>query len=190
MGGTHSSPTALGLGISAPHPPQISEFCFGLGGGTKVLILCSQTTGDLKSNHLQAWVTLTALSVPSLTPFLSAELWVNRYHVGNLSQIRITVGGARAPQRAGDCRETAQSSCTMLQCTCGFISRACIIFGHKWQSKTLRCPYDQHAVPVQGSDYLPAMCLQAMGLRFFKICQSVEGLRRGLRCWWISTMIA
>ena len=34
--GTHSSPTALGLGISDPHPPQISEFCLGLGGGTKV----------------------------------------------------------------------------------------------------------------------------------------------------------
>ena len=35
---THSSPIALGLGISAgcPHPPQISEFCLGLGGGTKV----------------------------------------------------------------------------------------------------------------------------------------------------------
>ena len=37
MGGTHSSPTALELRISAPtHPSQISEFCLGLGGGTKV----------------------------------------------------------------------------------------------------------------------------------------------------------
>ena len=36
-GVTHSSPTALGLGISAPHPcTQISEFGLGLGGGTKV----------------------------------------------------------------------------------------------------------------------------------------------------------
>ena len=36
-GGTLSSPTALGLGISAPtHPSQISEFCLGLGVGKKV----------------------------------------------------------------------------------------------------------------------------------------------------------
>ena len=38
-GGTHSSPTALGLGISAPspqHTPNFRFFCFGLGGGTKV----------------------------------------------------------------------------------------------------------------------------------------------------------
>ena len=37
VGGTHSSPTALGLGISAPHPrAQNAEFGLGLGGGTKV----------------------------------------------------------------------------------------------------------------------------------------------------------
>ena len=37
VGGTHSSPTALGLGISAPHPRiQNAEFGLGLGGGTKV----------------------------------------------------------------------------------------------------------------------------------------------------------
>ena len=39
-GGTHSSPTALGLGISAPpqHNPNLRVFlfCFGLGGDTKV----------------------------------------------------------------------------------------------------------------------------------------------------------
>ena len=35
-GGTHYSPTALGLGISAPHPPQISEFfAWDWEGGTK-----------------------------------------------------------------------------------------------------------------------------------------------------------
>ena len=39
LGGTHFSPTALRLGISAsPHPrTQVSEFGLGLGGGTKVL---------------------------------------------------------------------------------------------------------------------------------------------------------
>ena len=40
MGGTHSSPTALGLGISAPPPPnthpKFPSFCLGLGGGTNV----------------------------------------------------------------------------------------------------------------------------------------------------------
>ena len=37
VGGTHFSPTALGLGISAPHPrTQNAEFGLGLGGGTKV----------------------------------------------------------------------------------------------------------------------------------------------------------
>ena len=37
VGGTHSSPTALGLGISAPHLcTQNAEFGLGLGGGTKV----------------------------------------------------------------------------------------------------------------------------------------------------------
>ena len=37
VGGTYSSPTALGLVISDPtHPSQFFEFCLGLGGGTKV----------------------------------------------------------------------------------------------------------------------------------------------------------
>ena len=38
-GGTHSSPTALGLGISPPPPKHTINFrvfCLGLGGGTKV----------------------------------------------------------------------------------------------------------------------------------------------------------
>ena len=34
-GGTHSSPTALGLGISAPHH-KFPSFLFGIGRGTKV----------------------------------------------------------------------------------------------------------------------------------------------------------
>ena len=59
-GVTHSSPTA-------PHPlTQISEFGLGLGEGTKVFFLTfrDQTTGDLKSYHLQAGATLTAMTVP------------------------------------------------------------------------------------------------------------------------------
>ena len=65
VGGTHSSPTALGLGISVPtHQSQISEFCLTLGGGTKVFYPRDQTTGVLKYHHLQARVTHTAMSVP------------------------------------------------------------------------------------------------------------------------------
>ena len=78
LGGTHSSPTALGLGISAPHPPQI-----GTGGAQKCFILRDQTTGDLKSHHLQAG----SHSQPCPCPhghLFSAELWVIRYHLGNL----------------------------------------------------------------------------------------------------------
>ena len=36
MGGTHSSPAALGLGRSAPTHPKFTSFCFGLGGGKRV----------------------------------------------------------------------------------------------------------------------------------------------------------
>ena len=87
-GGTHSSPLALGLGISAPtHPSQISEFCLGLGGAHTCFILRNQTTADLKSHHLQAWATLTAMSVPPWPPSLSAEWWVIRYHLVNLGII-------------------------------------------------------------------------------------------------------
>ena len=65
-GCTHSSPTALGLGISAPpqHTPNFRFFVLDWEGAQKCFILRDQTTGDLKSHHLQARFTLTALSVP------------------------------------------------------------------------------------------------------------------------------
>ena len=73
-GGTHSSPTASGLGISSPaNTPQFSEFCLGLGGGTKVFYPRRPDSGDLKSHHLQARVTLTALSMSPGPHFLSEE---------------------------------------------------------------------------------------------------------------------
>ena len=58
-GGTHSSPTALGLGISASphthkHPKFPSFFVWDWEGAQKCFILRDQTTGDLKSHHLQA----------------------------------------------------------------------------------------------------------------------------------------
>ena len=78
-GGVHSTLQSHSLGISpSPHPPQISSFVWDWEE-PQVLILHDQTTGDLKSHHLQAWVTLTALSVPQGSPFLSAELCVICY---------------------------------------------------------------------------------------------------------------
>ena len=35
-------------------------------------------------HHLQAWATLTAMSVPPRPPFLLCRIVVNRYHPGNL----------------------------------------------------------------------------------------------------------
>ena len=56
-----------------------------------------------------------------------------------------------------------------------------IIFGPKFQSKTLHCPYDHRAVPVRGSYDVTAMCLRATGLRFFSILSlcGVKQNRRG-----------
>ena len=89
-GGTHSSPTALGLGTSAPpqHTQNFRFFVLDWEGPQKCFILRDQTTGDLKSHHLQAWVTLTALSVPPRPHFLSADLLC---HISYLSQLCITV---------------------------------------------------------------------------------------------------
>ena len=62
------------------------------------------------------------------------------------------------------------------------LSQECtIIFGPRWQSKTLRCPHDHRTVPVRGSYDVTAMCLRATGLRFFSnlsLC-GVKQNRRG-----------
>ena len=61
-GGAHAPALEpLGLETSALHPKFPS---FDWEGAQQCFILCDQTTGDLKSHHLQARVTLTALSVP------------------------------------------------------------------------------------------------------------------------------
>ena len=81
----NSSPTALGLGISAPrHPPQISEFCFGLGGDIKVF---HPPRPDYRRFKIPSFTspghTPSPVCVPmAWPPFLSAELWVIRYHLG------------------------------------------------------------------------------------------------------------
>ena len=101
MGGgahsTHSSPTVFGLGICAPptHPNFSEFFLFGTGrGAQKCFIVCDQTSGDLKSHHLQARVTLTALSVPSRPHFLSVFFL---HFLGTDGFFGGGGGGARAP---------------------------------------------------------------------------------------------
>ena len=91
-GGHTLQPHSLGTGYKCTPPPQKKNnkkkttnfrvFCLGLGGAQKYFILRDQTTGDLKSNHLQALVTLTALSVPHGHIF---------FHISNLSQLCISV---------------------------------------------------------------------------------------------------
>ena len=84
-GGTYPSPTALGLGISAPPPSPNFQVLFGTGRGAKVfyppqpdyrkLIIFPSFTN---SGH-----THSTVCAPR-PPFLSAELWVICYHLGNL----------------------------------------------------------------------------------------------------------
>ena len=77
-GGGHTlQPHNLGTGDKGPSPniPQFSKFfVWDWEGAQKCFIHGDQTTGDLKSHHLQAQVTLTALCVPPRPHFLSAEL--------------------------------------------------------------------------------------------------------------------
>ena len=54
--------------------PKFPSFVWDWEGRKKCFILRNQTAGDLKSHHLQALATLTAMSVPPRPPFLSAEL--------------------------------------------------------------------------------------------------------------------
>ena len=85
-GGIHCSPTALGLEISAPHSPQISEFCLGLGGGKKVLYHPQPDHRRFKIPSFTSRVHTHSPSVPQRPPF-SAELWAIRYHLGREQSI-------------------------------------------------------------------------------------------------------
>ena len=64
--------------ISAPHPPtpNFRVFVWDREGAQKCFIRRDQTTGDLKSHHLQAWATLTALSVLPRPPFFQQSCYV------------------------------------------------------------------------------------------------------------------
>ena len=79
-------PQSLGTWDKCPQPrTQIAEFDLGLGGGTKMFFLRDQTTGDLKSHHLQARATLTAMSLPPRPPFFLQKgnplsTWKSRYY--------------------------------------------------------------------------------------------------------------
>ena len=89
-GGHHLQPHSLGTGDKCPHP-KFPSLVWDWEGAQKCFILHDQTTGDLKSHHLQARATLTAKSVPPRPPILPAELWVIRYHLGILGIIMHTV---------------------------------------------------------------------------------------------------
>ena len=82
------------------HPSQISEFCLGLGGDTKVFYppppddrgflifaLIFALFPTFKISSFTSPGHMSAMSVPPRSPFLSAELWVIRYHLGNLGII-------------------------------------------------------------------------------------------------------
>ena len=68
----------------------------------------------------------------------------------------------------------AKASCGDLAGSLRPSQESTIIFGPRWQSKTLHCPHDHHAVPVWGSYDVTAMCLRRTGLQFFRICHCVE----------------
>ena len=68
----------------------------------------------------------------------------------------------------------AKASCGDLAGSLRLSQESTIIFGPRWQSKTLRCSHDHRAVPVRGSYDVTAMCLRATGLRFFQICHCAE----------------
>ena len=63
-GGHTLQPHSLGTGDKYPHPTPNFRVLLGTGRGHKSVLSSDQTTGDLKFNHLQARVTLSALSVP------------------------------------------------------------------------------------------------------------------------------
>ena len=103
LGQLPSSPTALGLGISASP-------CFRVlfGKVQQCSILLDQTTGDLKSHHLQDGV--TALSVPP-PPFLSAV------HGKKIRALIASLGGGgtcpSAPPHLGTALARAESIFTL-----------------------------------------------------------------------------
>ena len=79
-----------GIEDKCPPPPTPNFrffFVWDSEGAQKFFILRDQTTGDLKSHHLQARATLTSLSVPPVCAstatfsFSRVVMWVIRYHI-------------------------------------------------------------------------------------------------------------
>ena len=91
-GGTHSSPTALGLGISASHPPQISQFfVWDWEGAQKCFILRNQTTGDL--TFTSPGQTHSPVCAPHGLLFFQQSCYVGNLlsYISNIFQLCITV---------------------------------------------------------------------------------------------------
>ena len=73
-----------------------------------------------------------------------------------------------------DFKGPARASCGDLAGSLRLSHESTIIFRLKLQSKIVRYPHDHLSVAVQASYDVTAMCLRAMGLRFFQICHCVE----------------
>ena len=78
-------------GINAPtHAPKFPSLVWDWEGAQKCFILHDQTTGDLKSHHLQARATPTAMPVPPRPPFfLKKGNPLSTYNLGSITQYRI-----------------------------------------------------------------------------------------------------
>ena len=77
MGFAMEAPTKWKISAPPPYPPQIpSFFVWDSEGAQKCFILRDQTTGELKSYHLQAQAALTALSVPHGHLFFQQSCYV------------------------------------------------------------------------------------------------------------------
>ena len=72
-------PNSLGTGDKCPHPPKISEFCLGLGWGTKVFY---PPQPDYNRFKIPSFTSPGHTHSPVCA--LSAELLVIRYHLDNL----------------------------------------------------------------------------------------------------------
>ena len=66
----------------------------------------------------------------------------------------------------------AKASCGNLAGSLRLSQESTIIFGPRWQSKTLRCPHDHRAVPIRGSYDVTVMCLRAYDFFKFVIVRS------------------
>ena len=119
MGGGHTlQPHSLNWDWGCASQSKFQSFVWDWEGAQKCFILHDQTTGDLKSHHLQARVTLKALPLPPRPLFLSAELWVIRYHLGR-EQLLLCVFPIMHYRIYSQCHSYNQRKKKKIVCVCG-----------------------------------------------------------------------